>query len=597
MPPNLPPLGTCVYNGYTFNERTQTTEYRITPNVGEDGRTVVTRTLTLALTTYLSATTTTDPQVAAAVEALSKPGGILVYRGRGLGAPDINTGRVFDVAWGPTPGPIALTVVGAGRGVKLSWSVTAKLPPCADAYSQFDLMEFAFTVTVTPDEAGFRTRTIAGFLRVPLTRVAGQTLPADCADLYRDRIAPRRIKGFLRTYNPWVLSEDRTRLDFGFVDTELPGPPLPPEVIACEASETLRSSQVGLQSWEGTINASYRLMRGGDPFHAAKHFMELLYQRCRQLQDRLLALPNSGDVIPTSIEFGNPGLIGKPAANFAAGFTFTVPLVNLIAASGIWRAVRMPQYSWDAWETSIADATSPYGTLNLRFLPADDVQVSLCHNNGQVRELIGGQGAFWASLVQTREQHGTRSPAREQSEANLVSTLAGTAIRPPPPHKSYIAYENEIFAEFDSGVVPITKLPAVPLDGTDDIFGKNNDFAGRPWSGVGQPTLPPWFPVPSGTLINQPLNYMRRTYPACYLYMRGFAIRAGYPVDPPRLVDVNRIEPIPSCRFDRGEGFGRKVQANGGVPIHMTKWNIRYWLPLIPEQPMPVPSNPTMGAI
>lgn len=593
MPPNLQPLGECSYNGFRFNERTSTTEYSVTPNWSIDGRTIASRSYRISLSTYFDNASTTDPIIRNAVATLEKPGGVLIYKGRGFGTPDINTGIVRDVDWGPKPGPVALFPTGAGRGVKLTWSVTATIPPCDDATQAFDLMDLSFTVAHQKDDAGFTTRTITGSLVIPNTRIAGVDLfTRDSPDLYRERVEPPLLRGFLRTYGPWTVADDKRRLDFSIVDTELAGEPLPPGVIEFSGSESLRSSKVGLQTWEGGISASYRLARGYTGMDAMPHFLALIQRRTFDLQRNLLQVPNSGDVIPTSIEFTNPNLNGKPQANCSATFSFTVPLRALLAATGIWRSIRLG-YTWDAWQASVENILSPYGTLRLTFLPADDAVVSLCGQGGAT--LVGGTGGFWSNLYRRGEERG-RPPSQEQRQATLVSGYLGRSFPAPSPKGSYMAYENEIFAEFDSGVVPVVKLPSRPLEGLDDVFGRQNDFAGAPFPATNLPFLPPGFPVPRGTLVAQPLNYMRRVAPICYLYMRGYAIRAGYPIDPPRLLDVNGVEPIPACRLDRGEGFGRSIRANGGVPIHLTRWNVRYWLPRIPETPMPIPSNPMAEA-
>lgn len=589
-------LGQVTYNGYTFNERSYTSDFSITPVPDSSGRLVAYRQVSLTVTTTLAVTGgTTDPAVRAIVNALSQIGRPLVLTGKGFGNYAMNAGTP-DMKFGPKPGRIQVVAMGGGAGVKLVWPVTFSVPPCDDS-DGLGILDVSYTVSHTLDAAGYvLARTIRGTLTIPLAVKNGNKLPTNSADLYREDVEPDRLTGFLRTSGPFTLSADRTTLDFEFTDVELPGPALPPYVISIDANETVRSTGAGLATWESRLSATYQMVAGRSGFDAAAHFLQMAKYRTTQVQSRLQIVKQAGqqagDVVPLSLEMTDQGLYGKPSASFSIGYTFSVPLPQLIAASGIWRTVNLNQ-TWKAWETSIVDATGAYGRLRLRFDANSEITGSLCQEVTSVLVGGGGNGSFWTP-VQIVSQGG-RNPAVEQQAANVVSQLAATTFPTPSPAGSWIAYENEIWVEVESGVVPVRTLPSAPLDEADDVFGGNPDIAGNPWPAVGAGRLPAFFPQAAGRLVNVPTTFARRVAPIAFVYLRGYAIRAGYPADPPRLLDVNGMPPVPATRLDRGEGFGRTVKANGGVPIHLTKWNLRYYLPAIPTDPLPVPSNPMVG--
>lgn len=609
-------FGRCSYNGYDFNNTTKTLGVSITPVYDSAGRTVVYNVWRIDLQTYIDAPDDTSPEVLAAVKLLSKPAGVLYYAGRGLGDPRINTDYVRDVKWGPKPGPIRTEPGGNGRWVKLLWSVEVAVPNCDDAKYQFSQLEFCYTASHQIDEAGFSTRTFAGHLSIPITRASqGDRLSPDSADLYRAFIPPPPEPGFRRRFGPWVLSEDRTRLDWTVIDEEMGVPP-PPKVIEVTADDSAQSTQAGLRQWTRTITASYRMKRGATGADAAVEFMNLIRYRLAYTRDLMANLPadegNVASMVPVGFSVSESIYDRNPVTRFSLTLTYVVSLKYLMGVSGFWRPVTGAD--WNEWANDVFETSfHPYAGRGLYFAPGDEI-LDLCG----------------PTLINT----GNAPPPRPLPNQNLPGELQGGQLvgqamqsvlqavpqvfPAPTPQASWMGYENNLYLETESGLIPTRPLPKKPLTNADDFLGKNSDFAGYAWDanapsltlpvnvpGVVVPSVNP--PGVSGGILDSNVSStdsaksLRRVGPSVFIHMIGYGVRYGYAVDPPRLAgfgppgQTGSVELVPACRLDSGEGVERSVNAAGVYPIHTTKWHLRYHLPAFPSSGvLPVPVNPLL---
>lgn len=580
--PNLTELGTLEYNGYHFNETTRTKSVQVSPMYDSSGRTCIANVWKCTFQTYIAASDT-SPYVQDAVTRLTHPGGALIFQGRGLGNPDINTGQMRDLMWGPKPGPVQLDVIGAGNAVKLTWNVEFTVPCCPGGQYQFALMEFVFTVEHDVDDAGFITRRIRGHLQIPMTRnnVDDRTL-SDSADLYRRVVPLPLLLGFKRTWQPWVLSEDRRRLDFGYTDEEQGSEPLPPGIVEATVSETANSSGAALTQWTHTIEGNYRIHRTGNGNVAFNAFMDLIGKR---LADLKVSLSVNQGMIPTAFSATNPNRYSKPAARFSLSFTYISSLDRIWKSAKLFDPIPGLNNTWQKWQLSLLNtALNPYGAADLVFITQDQI-VDLCQPPGSAgnNQLIGVQ-------------------ERGVVDQALVGRSLQAAFPKPTSDKSWLHYENNLYLESDDGTIPITALPTSSVTSDTDLYGSVPSFAGGVDDAFDSSGTMPSAPGadPSQQYQNILQTYtggtLRRTTPTCYLTMKGAALRVGYVIDPPRLITVNGVKCVPANRVDRGEGFARGVSANCLYPIYWCSWKLRYYLPSIPQGPLQSAPNPLLGA-
>jgi hypothetical protein len=586
----------CRYNGFDFNNgSTVTTGFSVEPVEDEAGRTTIYNLYKLAFRTTFAGTDTTVIAVAAR-QALTKYGAPFEYSGRGLGDLSINTGVVRDVKFGPKPRELSFNVLGPGNAIELEWSIEVAVPDCPDARYRFFPLALSWTVTFDITD-GYTTRTIAGYLDVPMTRIGpGNRGLADSVDAYRERLVPPPVEGFRRRYGPWQINDAKTRLSFSIIDEEM-GANIPPAgVIKANASHHGASSAAGLRQWQGVISGEYELDKKADATIAAAAFFAL----CRARIDHLAAaLRRSGkddprSIIPIVFTFDEPELYGRRKAAFSLGYSWTGSVGTVLGDSGLWRPV--PGSNWRAWQLVMNQAAShARGLAKLTFDVGDDKIIDLCVGN-QVVNLVGNRGVPQADRP---FQVNDYRAARQGVDGGGFAELIRSTFPPPSPQSSWISYQSELFIEVDNGTVMHRLLPAAALQAADDILGSVSDIAGEVWDAIKDP-LPSTRPGGGNVLdndIGNPFRPQRRVHGMPVLYLVGKAVRAGFPVPVPRLVYVNGVKPIPANRLDRGEGYSQGVKfAAGDTPVFTSRWKLRFVLPSLPSGTLPIPPNPILGA-
>lgn len=621
----LPTVGQLVYNGFAFGPYTETTSMKVSPKRDSSGRTVLYNVYRFTFRTFLKnvSNSRNDPLVIAARRALTKSGADFTYTGRGFGDIRVNQGAVRDVAWGPWPQELAFKPVGADQTCTLEWSLEVAVPDCADAAYSGRVMEFAYSVTFDRDAAGYSTRSIAGHLTIPQTRIApGRNDLAESADDYRELVDAPVPVGYRRKWGSFRLDESKTRLDFTFSDEEMHENIPPPGVIEAHARHRLGSTKPGLLFWTGTLSAEYTLEKKADPAVCLRAFFTLLNARITFLGANLKFADQKGDakpgqsIIPVACDFEEPEIYGPRKVNISLSYSFGGPLGAALGLAGLWRPV--PGSDWGKWSASLEGGFHHVRAgARLTFAAGDDRLVDLC---GPAPVAL----VATTDLPQAQLPYGPNDAQRERQLIGkaLFTQMVQTAFPPPQRETSWVSYECEVFVEMESGTIPLRLLPAGPLTETTDLVSGRADFAGPAGNDAlsGELATEEWvgtvtasasdFKATPGTLSgggvldaeiapgqNPPsARVQRRTRPLVYVYLRGRAVRAGYEVPVPRLTDIDGQEPVPANRLDCGEGYTSSVVfAAGGVPLYKARWNLRYLLPAVPNR-LPVPPNPLLGA-
>lgn len=591
------------YGNYAFNSSVRTTAFSITPEKTADGRATAYARWSIQLEFDVDcpagAGFSTDAEAMGLIAELLHQGQGFVYQGQGLGNPNINTALLFDMRWGPTTKITSVEILAPQRAVKFGWLIEFCIPHCPERWYDTSpyWYEISYTVTHHVDDAGFTTRTVSGFASMANNRTSpGSTEMLRSPDDYRRDFAGPIPVGFHRKYHPWAISPDRTRLDFGFDDDEMPAI-FPNDVVECTMEDGVSSTAEGLVAWQGSINGMYRLRRGANGNIAAAHFLEeikfICLSRVNELK-RLKGLAGRGDrakfvvCVPTGFTAKNPNRYGKPAANFSFTYTFSCPLGDLFTALGLWQS---PGGDHAKWVKSLeGTALNPYGGVNMRFVVGSEKVLDPCYppakDGGKIVEL-------------TRPD--TTPPDDDEPDSDSLAD----AFPAPDAESSWLRYECDLVFESDTGVVEIKTLPDSEPDPTLGVFGGDSvptmpsEFQGTV---QGQTeSVGPSLPVePQSTARNDtPSNSsnsstFRRAKPSCVVYLRGFALRVGYPIDPPELLEVGGIVPVEASRPDCGEEFMTGSRASVVHTIYFAAWNLRYILPEVPTGPLRPPVNPLL---
>lgn len=598
--PTLPATGRVEYNGIAFGPYTSS-ECSSKPLYSQDGRTIiaVTHTITVKSKIYAAAggVTPADTTMENVRRALTKPSAKLYYNGKGFGNNlTINTGSgTQDLKWGPKPQLLSFKSKG-GLVAEVVWVCEVCIWECTVSVNALQKMEVNTRINWAIDESGYTRQTYSGFVRIPGWRAGGQQNPhlAAVADQIRESMVPPLALGFRREQN-FSLSDDKSRLDFEVIDTELDGMALPKGCVHARASHTVQTVQGSLLQWVGTIQADYEAVRSMPRNQAWKWFNELANSRIRW---SMLAagqngagfgigvgfgqggppgggaLLNNADVrfpvIPLSYTLSEPDVYGRNRGRFSVVYTFGSSVGPILARSGLFFPVP-GERDLLGWRTSLAnDAHHPRGNAKLRFDPRQDAIISIC--DGTTNVLASGA----------------------QVDTARGSTAFPFGVPCPPPLLSFLHYQLRVRVQFEDNVAELKTLPQTRVQ-INTLASNVNLTSGVPSQSNQQ-----------GALYSQSGGYgsmyaesqpgatlQVRTSPSCIITLIGSALRTCYPITPPSLRHVGGIPATPY--FQEGDGFETWLAHNFILPVVAAKWRLSWILPQVPPGFLGVPPNPQIG--
>jgi hypothetical protein len=572
---SLPRLGVLSYNGYEFPSETKTVSVDCRPIKDLAGRTIVQRNYSFQFEAWIVAGDDQGTTLADIRNRLNKQGGEFVYSDHGYGDIRVNTASgERDVAYGPIPTILRWSPTGGNRAAKILWQIDFALKPCEDASDQNEIMELVYKVTYNHDYAGYTTKTLSGYLRIPATRrsVDDKTVP-DSADDYFERVFPPYPDDCKRTVNQRVLDESRTRLDFTFTDEELPVT-LPEGMANATGSHVLTANTQAFSRWSGSISVSLEVGAGLSRSRSWREFARILKDRLEaertQLQAQAKLTPsNVIATIPLAMTISEPQMFGREAGSFSfqyqhVGGEFLFPL------GGLWRPV---PGSPEKWAQSLAtSARKPRGNADHRFRASDDAIVDLCLGSSSTPSNKAGTAS---NPISTTQQNALRSqyfPA--DTEWEILLEAMGTPDQL-TAEQSWLQYEISLVVE--------------PID-------YNIEHRPTPISG---PSIFPGGPlainsIPDNASIIQSLNS-----PSFIVRLVGRAIRVGELIEPPVLERVGDAIAIPQNHPDHGCYFANALVGYTSHPIYAAKWNLRFIVakgnfspPMQPYGKMPPPPTP-----
>ncbi len=627
------------YNGFRFPKGARTEAFSVEPVMDAAGRTIIYSKFRVTISAYLNLGVggTSDALVNNALGLLTQPAAGFSYRGRGFGDIRVNLKGAQDCVWGPFPKVLTLDPKGANQTAKIVWTVEFHMPTCGDA-RYTGPMEFNYGTDISVDRLGLTTRTYKGFIRIAQTRMnqSDRTIRKS-ADEWMELVDPPPIVGFRRTDKSTTLSHDKCRLDFSFQDIELPGNNVPPaSVIEAEASHSIGTAQPGrLFEWVGNLSATYTIPKNNpDGIGSAVQAFAALARDRIQGSERpgfgpaanvaaggALNLLGAFALFPAGLkraEAAQAGLVPPAAVKlvmhkvvqniFKKRKPVVIPisfsasdvsiydtmrvrlemkyrlagasLADILNDGGLWRPAPGP--SWVNWYTSVAVPMRARGVAGLNhFYAGEDQIVDLCARM---------PGAPVKKAVKPPKQP-TKIPRQFTVDNGFAPELrggppivGGFAFTAPSEELSWMGFYCNTRVETTNNTVEVKTLPALPI-GSASTSGADGGLWGK-----------------AGAVAALNRNAMqtgiqRRTGPTVHIFIEGYAMRAGYPVDPPGVVSVGGIAVEPVNRTDKGEGFSQAVVGNGGldgsIPIYGASWRFRYLMPELPVGAPPVMGNPT----
>lgn len=601
------PAGVAMkYNGFTFptNIRTKVTEE---PVQSGDNRTVKYSKLTISVSGFITQAEADALGLAGTLDATMKHirrklqvnGKNLVYVNKGYGDDlDINNangGGVRDVAFGPKPGKFTwypLGGAGAGcYGAGFSWEVTTFLAEC----DRFNIasgvfLEVSFTVTYDTDEAGLVTIVHAGTAQIPMSLRANNTIDRTVDDEIGRIIQPVPV-GFIRRMSR-TLSTDRATCTFTLTDKQVEVP-YPQDVVFMDMKYRVKQKTRMGAIWDCSFNATIRLSPTAEKDLAWRRFFNIVVQRVEFIRRQLRAIPrvagasNGGPSVVRGVVEVEEDLF-KNESRLSMTFQIAgVLLRGILGVSGLWRplvnaadpAMAEP---WDAdlWTSSLrTNAQSLRGVLGAQFNSTTDVIIDVC--SGQIAT-PGRPGTTIAGLNRTA------IIARNLATSESVTDGDFTDIEPSEviddsriePESSWVDWKcltrlmtthNQIRHKPLAGVVR-TKSPTIdPFGDVDKVLGDSGNFD-------------------PGYLSTVPDIIQQTASPSVILQLRGFGIRIGHRVNPPKVVSFGG-QPVTLRYEDVSE---TELGMSDDVKAYRTEWLLEYLLPAAPKS-FDLPANPILG--
>lgn len=547
---SLPTLGSVGYNGYFFSRFCRT---RLTENPQSDraGRTTKSVKYTLDVEDIVYPTVSIAEGIGDDMEELrrllSEPCAELVYTGRGndlqVNDPDL---AIRDVAYGPKPEVLDMQPLGSDQACKIHFRVTTEIPECSGSAKYGKPMDASYEVDFRVDR-GYTTRTITGYLEVAATRMNGARKPTIVADKFWETVwaSLPMLPGFKRTHSH-KLNADKRVMTYTITDQEqTPNYFMEGMDNWSGDQDTANEKQLSFFSFVNTLSASFTLQKGTPKITAWRRFGELVASR----------VPKGA--IPWTLR------VHDSLASQDTSFSFTwlktaSNMLKFLADCNMFDNI--PKASWDAWRKGSTGgggkSADPRGYAGLVYQPQWDAIIDLCVPN--VFPPLPPQGNIGEHPFGKIKVLGL----------NEIAPFMGEKLS---PESSWVAYQSRIEFAGMAGLARHKPLAAA----TSSIYStvETHEEGTIPRSPFRQAGIP-------ADDIQQVGS------PSAYLTLSGGAVRAGYPVTPPRLLSVGGVTPLLDRPwFECGELF------NNGIPVFYGSWRMVYLLPSMPTGPIPIPSS------
>lgn len=295
-------------------------------------------------------------------------------------------------------------------------------------------------------------------------------------------------------------------------------------------------------------------------------------------------------IVPVSFRASEPTIYDTMRVRLEMQYRIAgATLADILSLGGLWRPIpgltkrvgagKPPQdVSFDVWATSLQGVIGSRGDAGvLLYSPGEEDIVDLC-------------AGIPADQSQKKPQKIT-ADLKGSKEWIGDTVLRGKGSQAPlKPARSWISYNSAVKVEEDSGVVVGRTLPTGTLKTVDATLTRWDAATGLPndYRDPNTRITPPVGVLSSastgGSLQSAGGTFtQRRTTPLTTLILTGYALRVGYSIPKPTLLQAGNVNLVECNRPDMGDGFEVAVVGQGGLdgslPIFGAKWQLRYVIP------------------
>jgi hypothetical protein len=592
----LPSTGTISYNNVAFGSHVRS-KITVEPILDDSGRVVKWNRVVITIEGWLSGDDM-DDSFDNIKRRLTRPAQELKFEEKGFGDLHVNgTSRVRDAKWGPIPKMISWTPLGGDRSCLFTWQVETLIPYCEGSLTRYEgLIVINYEINWNIDDEGYTSRTITGHLEIAQTRQRGSNRVKETADEYRDKIKPALLEGFQRSQD-FRLSMNRNRLDFVFVDKQLPMP-LPGGATKCEFDHTVSSGITeGFYIWRCRLSGTITLPPGDPKYDAYELFLFILASRMARAKNPPPRLFNLGKK-PGFFDFNkldywvyigkfvvnaqipNPTVIidritigdqvfGRQSRFDVEWRIMGVPLALILYSSGLFTPISGTSHA--LWKKSMADVYDVRGLAGLKHIANQEALIDLC---------VSPTTTPPAPTTPPTQGFQVHAP----QAAKLVNRKALAENPKADADSSWLRYQNDLRVVEKNRTVIHKKLPNTDPDRYEQGTGFDPFAPFKQVKDLLNKDVGSTAPAPPGEE-----DVVQTTGSPRYLIeMRGFAMRVGHSVPVPRLLKIGGKD-VKQIDRDVDE---RKVGGGGSQPVYAARWTILYAVDGKPTTNMPDLVNP-----
>lgn len=323
-------------------------------------------------------------------------------------------------------------------------------------------------------------------------------------------------------------------------------------------------------------------------------------------------------IIPVSWDISEPNVYGKRQVRITMTYSIAgMGVSEILEKGGLWKPWG---HNYDLWQKSVPTLNRARGEALLVFRPADETIIDLCRPApginipwgfaGLATGAVGAIPAGGAAAIAVGGAGIGAVPAAPGAAGAVIGgvggagagalgatgtfgELVGKMFPPPSPAASWIDYQNGVVIRTETGRVVGTTLPTTPIGTghTNPNWDAMKDSPGNQ-TPHGSP-FPPLSDQLRGTQEGSATFVHQRTRPILYITLAGYAVRVGYPIPVPELVQVNGATPV----LVGSPVFAQAIVGNAQVPIYGARWQLTYVCPEgnVPTGAIPVPPNPYLA--
>lgn len=539
---------------------------------------------------------TTDDDMLDLRHRLFKDGGPLTYQDKGFGVLNVNQGNVWDAKFGPKIMNLNYIPIGDSYAGMISCDIVTVIPECIEHVTtfKFGIMALNFANSVAFNDTGLATITTAGYIEIPMTRTSptNRSLP-DHIDKYKEKVQTPVPIGFARRSAHTKESLDKRRLDFEFVDEQLPKA-LFPGIVRAPIRQSLRSALAqGFRIWEMELSGTLVSAVGVRKENSYQLFMSLVQDRIQGLNavffgnnqgvnnlnaiyalvqnvsmsDSITGLDTDYRVVVRLFNFGPIGQVLQrskmwfplPGTDFQL-FRASMDVIKLNKVRG---AI---DYHADQNADAIIDLCikGPSSTIvqnpphtTIQSTPSPQLNSDI---NVFIMAAPNGGG-----MVNATGDKGTQNRVREETSWLAYECMIGYTEEEPGRHARHKPMGGETRASTTTQV-----------DATGSVLNIQRSRTGNVGSALD--TLPD--------------NIHETRAPSPKVRLVGMARRLAFHIPIPKLVSVGGVTAsINKVNYT----YTRVVSRYGPTAILETAWDVEYVLDRPPQGPLPIPSNPIMG--